>query len=453
MLFVFPANLLIIYSLQNPLGVTVRRSTFASAIVSSLPVFLWGLVLGPSSSCFGEEWPEFRGPSQNGSSSIGNLPTQWDETSNVLWFSKTKGLGWSSPVVDNDRIYITSSVNIDQEASESGELQGLQQLNLVCLNAKNGEQIYSKVVFEQLNDAPKIHNKNSHASPTPVLTGNRIYVHFGHQGTACLDLEGNLVWENRDHAYPPTHGNGGSPILVDNLLILTCDGGEDPYTLALNATTGKEVWKTQRAVEGDRKFSFCTPQLIEVSGRKLVISPGSNVVQAISPADGSVEWFVSYDGFSVIPRPLFHEGTLYVCTGFMSTKLLAIDPTGTGDVTNSHVKWVYGSGVPQTPSINALGNQIVMVSDNGIATSVSTESGKELWRKRLGGNYSASPLLSGNRIYFQSELGESTVFELNETPKEIARNKLPGRIFASYAVVGNDLIIRSEQGVYRIGRP
>ena len=424
---------------------SVLRNTFRFLTLLS------SLVLPPSGLSLANEWPEFRGPAQNGSSLVSNLPTDWNESSNVIWFSKTTGLGWSSPVVNNDRIYFTTSVNTDEQAGQSGELEGKQHLNLVCLDAKTGEQIYSKVVFEQSNDAPKIHNKNSHASPTPILNSDRIYLHFGHQGTACMDLEGNLIWENRDHAYPPTHGNGGSPILVDQMLILTCDGGDDPYTLALDAKTGKEVWKTKRGVDVDRKFSFCTPQLIEVQGKKLVISPGSNVVQAISPADGSVQWFVRYDGFSVVPRPLLHEGTLYVCTGFMSTKLLAIDPSGSGDVTDSHVKWIFGSGVPQTPSINAIGNQIVMVSDNGIATSVDTNTGKELWRKRLGGNYSASPLISGNRIYFQSELGEATVFEIGDKPTEIARNKLPGRIFASYAVAGNDLIIRSEQGVYRIG--
>ncbi len=424
---------------------SVLRNTFRFLTLLS------SLVVPPSGLSLANEWPEFRGPAQNGSSLVSKLPTDWNESSNVIWFSKTTGLGWSSPVVNKDRIYFTTSVNTDEQAGQSGELEGKQHLNLVCLDANTGEQIYSKVVFEQSNDAPKIHNKNSHASPTPILNSDRIYLHFGHQGTACMDLEGNLIWENRDHAYPPTHGNGGSPILVDQMLILTCDGGDDPYTLALDAKTGKEVWKTKRGVDVDRKFSFCTPQLIEVQGKKLVISPGSNVVQAISPADGSVQWFVRYDGFSVVPRPLLHEGTLYVCTGFMSTKLLAIDPSGSGDVTDSHVKWIFGSGVPQTPSINAIGNQIVMVSDNGIATSVDTQSGKELWRKRLGGNYSASPLVSGNRIFFQSELGEATVFEIGDKPMEIARNKLPGRIFASYAVAGNDLIIRSEQGVYRIG--
>lgn len=399
------------------------------------------------------DWPEFRGPLQNGQIASGKLPSKWSESENVRWFAKTKGLGWSSPVIVGERIYFTSSINAEESVSESGELQGRQRLNLVCLNAKDGQEIFSKVIFEQSKDAPKIHNKNSHASPTPVVELNRIYVHFGHQGTACTDLDGNKIWENREHAFPPTHGNGGSPILVDGKLILTCDGGETPYTLALDALTGKEAWKTFRNIPAEKPFSFCTPQLISVNGIKQIVSQGTNIVQSLSPADGSVLWFLRYDGFSVVPRPLYYQGVLLICTGFGKTKVLAIDPTGSGDVTETHLKWSFGTSVPQTPSLICFENQVVMASDGGIATSVDIETGMEIWRKRLGGNFSASPLLTGDTVYFQSESGEALVMKLGKELEEIARNSLPGRIFASYAVIDNDLIIRAEQGVYRIGQP
>jgi len=399
------------------------------------------------------DWPEFRGPLQNGQILAGKLPSKWSESENVRWFAKTMGLGWSSPVIVAERIYFTSATNAEESVSESGELRGRQRLNLVCLSVKDGKELFSKVIFEQPKDAPQIHNKNSHASPTPVVERDRIYVHFGHQGTACTDLDGNKIWENRDHAFPPTHGNGGSPILVDGKLILTCDGGETPYTLALDALTGKEAWKTFRNTPAERPFSFCTPQLITVNGIKQIVSQGTNIVQSLSPADGSVLWFLRYDGYSVVPRPLFHQGVLLICTGFGNTKVLAIDPTGSGDVTETHLKWSFGTSVPQTPSLVCFENQVIMASDGGIATGVDIETGKEIWRKRLGGNFSASPLLTGDTIYFQSESGEALVMKLGEQLEEIARNSLPGRIFASYAVVDNDLIIRAEQGVYRIGQP
>ncbi len=400
-----------------------------------------------------DDWPEFRGPTKNGISEHAELPIRWSETENVRWFTKTKGLGWSSPVTHGDRIYFTSSMNTEEDVSADGELRGRQSLQLVCLNAKDGKEIYSKSIFDQPKDAPKIHNKNSHASPTPIVEGSRIYLHFGHQGTACMDLDGNKIWENRKNAYPPTHGNGGSPIIADGKLVLTCDGGDAPCTLALDLGTGAEVWRTNRDVVADKTFSFCTPQWITSNGVSQIISPGSNIVQSLSPKDGKVLWFVRYDGYSVVPRPIYSGGTLFVCTGFNTPKLLAIDPNGSGDVTDTHVKWTYGTSVPATPSIVCVKDQIVMASDKGIASGVDMQTGKEVWRKRLGGDYSASPTVSGDRVYFQSEAGESVVLRISETPEEISRNKLPGRIFASYSVIDQDLLVRSEQGIYRIGKP
>jgi outer membrane protein assembly factor BamB len=268
-----------------------------------------------------------------------------------------------------------------------------------------------------------------------------------------MDLEGNKIWENRKNAYPPTHGNGGSPIIADGKLVLTCDGGDAPCTLALDLATGGEVWRTNRNVVADKTFSFCTPQLITSKGVSQIISPGSNIVQSLSPQDGKVLWFVRYDGYSVVPRPIYSGGTLFVCTGFNTPKLLAIDPNGSGDVTDTHVKWTYGTSVPATPSIVCVKDQIVMASDKGIASGVDVQTGKEVWRRRLGGDYSASPTTSGDRVYFQSEAGECVVLKIGETAEEISRNKLPGRIFASYSVIDQDLLVRSEQGIYRVGKP
>ncbi|MCU0708900.1 MAG: PQQ-like beta-propeller repeat protein, partial [Pirellula sp.] len=228
-------------------------------------------------------------------------------------------------------------------------------------------------------------------------------------------------------------------------------GGETAYTLALDAATGKEVWRQPRGVVTDRPFSFCTPQWIQVNGKSQIISPGSDIVQSLDPDTGNVLWSVSYEGFSVVPRPLYYRGLVFVCTGYMTPKLLAIDPTGRGDVTETHVRWSYGTGVPNTPSVVPVGDQIVMVSDGGVASGVDVANGKKIWQKRLGGNYSASPMALGNRVYFQSESGEAIVMEIGSEPKELSRSQLPGRIFASYAYLNGDWIIRAENGLYRIG--
>jgi len=412
------------------------------------------------------DWPEFRGPSQNGVvHSNASLPVEWSsqdqQQKNIRWYTPTEGLGWSSPVVVGERIYLTSARSNSDEPN-SKDLAGPQSLHLACYNALDGKLLFDKKIFDQPADASAIHKKNSHASPTifahldQTTKTERLFVHFGHQGTACVTLEGDLIWTDRNHTYNPVHGNGGSPIVVGNHLILTCDGAEDPYTLALDIRTGKEVWRTARGVTTDRRFSFSTPQAIEVDGATQVISPGSDIVQSLDPKTGKVNWFVRYSGFSLIVRPLFHQGLVVISTGYMTPKLLAIDPTGSGDVTDSHVRWSVPSAVPNTPSPVPVGDQIVMVSDGGVATGVSCKDGKKIWQKRLGGNYSASPLALGNRVYFQSESGEAVVMQIgggsdDESLVEIARPSLPGRVFASYAVDGNDLIIRTEAGLYRIG--
>ncbi len=396
-----------------------------------------------------DHWQQFRGPSGDGAVSNRALPTEWNESKNIRWFAKLPGLGWSSPVVLHGRIYLTTSI---AENEDPKLLTGSQHLRLVCLDSRDGREIFSREVLAQDENAPKVHNKNSHASPTPVIEGDRIYLHFGHQGTAATDLEGNVLWTNRDNPYPPTHGNGSSPVIVGELLILTCDGGDEPSTLALDKKTGKQVWKTLRNAEADRKFSFCTPSLFQIDGKAQLITAGSNIVQSLDPVDGSLIWSVTYDGYSVVPKPIMNQGLVFICTGFGPTTLLAIDPRGRGDVTESHVRWKYkNQSVPKTPSLIAYRDQVIMSSDQGVGVAVDCKSGEEVWKKRLGGNYSASPLLNGDVIYFQSEQGEATVMKLGDEPQEIAKCSLPGRIYASFAIVDNDLLIRSEDGLYRIG--
>lgn len=443
---------------MNPLLYVQRKSMLHlvrfsdlcfNAIRSSAALAVLGTSMTVMSPLAVADWPEFRGESQNGIISDRPLPLKWSESENVRWYQPTKGLGWSSPIIVGEKIFLTTAVSPD--GADDSSLGGPKLLQLVCLDAQSGKILFEKTIFDQTADAPTIHNKNSHASPTPLHHKGKLYLHFGHQGTACTDLKGELIWENRDHAYPPTHGNGGSPIVVDDMLIVTCDGGSQPYTLALDLQTGMERWKTPRGISADRPFSFCTPQKIVVNGQTQIVSPGSDIVQSLNPKDGQVIWYANYSGFSVVPRPVFHEGLVFLSTGFMRPNLLAIDPTGKGDVTKSHIKWSYKGSVPNTPSFVPYGDQIILVSDEGVAAGVDIKTGKELWKKRIGGNFSASVMVVGNKLFLQSEGGESIVYKLDGEPEELHRNTLPGRIFATYAVHENDWIIRTEAGVYRIG--
>jgi outer membrane protein assembly factor BamB len=392
----------------------------------------------------GEDWPEFRGPTGQGISRAAGLPTAWGPAKNVAWKQQIPGTGWSSPVVVNGRIYLTSSVPIP-----GGGGSGDQSLRAFCLDAKTGKILWEQEAIRQDGSrAPRIHGKNSHASPTPIVDGQRLYVHFGHQGTACLDLAGKVLWRNTSLTYAPVHGNGGSPILAGKALIYSADGGDQRFVVALDRGTGAVLWKTPREGETDRMFSFSTPMLIEVDGKKQVISPGSDVVCAYDPENGHEIWRVRYQGYSVIPRPVFGHGLVFVCTGFNSPSLLAIRPDGHGDVTDSHVAWTTSKAAPHTPSLLLNGDELYMVSDNGTASCLDARTGKVHWQERLGGKYSASPLLAQGKIYFQSEEGTGTIVEASKQFKQVAKNSLNERSQASPVPVDGGLLIRTENNLY-----
>ncbi|MFG0268259.1 MAG: PQQ-binding-like beta-propeller repeat protein [Rhodopirellula sp. JB055] len=396
-----------------------------------------------------EEWNIFRGPSGNGiADTDASVPTEWSPEKNIAFRTELPGQGWSSPVVANGRIYVSAAIPADSESDSS---KPEFDLSLVILDAKSGKLLKSVPLMQQTAEkSARIHKKNSHASPTPIVEGNRVFVHFGYQGTACVDLDGNLIWKNRDLYFKPVHGNGGTPVLVDDKLIFTCDGARDPKVVALNAETGAIAWEVDRPVEADRKFSFCTPSTIVVAGQRQVIAPGSDCVLALDPANGNVIWQVRYSGYSVIPKPVYHNGLVYLSTSYDTPSMLAIDPTGTGDVTDSHLKWSLNKNVPHTPSMLADEEFIYSVSDDGIAMCVEAATGDIVYKKRVGGGFSSSPILVDGKIYYTNESGETTVIRTGPEYKVLAKNDLGERTLASAAVDGNALIMRTADAIYRI---
>lgn len=394
-----------------------------------------------------ENWPQFRGPDGQGHSAAKNLPVEWSAAKNVKWNQDIPGEGWSSPVVWEGKILLTTAVpypNVPNEFS----------LRTMCLAGETGQVLWDREVFKQTpRDTQRIHNKNSHASPTPVTDGEHVWVHYGAQGTACLTLAGEIVWKTRELGYPMNHGNGGSPVLVDGLLIFSCDGSRNPFVVALDQATGNIRWKKPRPkVINPKKFSFSTPLAIEIEGEKQIISPATNQVVAYRPKDGEILWSVGFDGYSVIPRPVYGEGLVFISTSYDRPAAMAISPKGSGDVTDTNVAWVNRQAAPHTPSMLVVGSEVYMVSDAGIATCADAKTGEVHWKERLGGKYSASPLLGDGRIYFQSEEGQGTVIEAGKEYKELARNEMNARTLASYAVIDADFLIRTETELYRITR-
>lgn len=321
----------------------------------------------------------------------------------------------------------------------------------MCLDQATGKSVWNVEVFGGEGAASRIHNKNSHASPTPVVADGRIYVHFGHQGTACLDLDGRVVWRNTELEYPPLHGNGGSPILAGDALIFSCDGLSEPFVVALHKQTGKVLWKTRRETTAKKKFSFSTPLLITVKGQPQVVSPGSGAVCAYDPTDGRELWRARYnEGYSVVPRPVFGHGMIFISTGYDTASVLAIRVDGSGDVTDTHVAWTLKRGAPNTPSLLLVGEDLFMVSDGGIASCVEARTGKVHWQERVGGNYSASPIHANGRIYFQNEEGGTVVIKAARTFEKLAGNQLGERTLASMAVGPDALFIRTEHHLFKI---
>ena len=398
-----------------------------------------------SSLLAANDWPEFRGPTGQGISNAKNVPLHWGAMSNVVWKTGIPGEGWSSPVLVNGKIYLTTAVTDSTSTS----------LRAVCVSASDGRIQWDVEVLQPDPGATQaIHKKNSLASPTPIVRDGHIYVHFGHMGTAALDLSGKILWRQAELKYPPTHGNGGSPALVGDLLVFSCDGGNDPFLAALDANTGKVRWKTPRNTTAARKFSFSTPLAIEVDGRTQIISPGSGFVGGYDPKDGHEIWRARYGmGYSVITRPVFAHGLLFISSSFDRPVLYAIKPAGAkGDVTDSHIAWSYSKGVPNTPSPLVVGDELYFVSDGGIATCLDARTGDLHWSERLGGGFSASPVLAEGRIYFQNEEGVGTVLKAGKTFAVLAKNDLGERTLASPAVTENAILLRSKDHLWRIGK-
>jgi outer membrane protein assembly factor BamB len=401
------------------------------------------LVLIASSG--GADWPQFRGPAGDGRATAKNLPTEWNETKNVAWKAEIPGRGWSSPSLVQNRLYLTTAVPV-----EAGSANGQLSLRTLCVDAATGRIVWNVEVFAEPADAPKIHSKNSHASPTPLVEKGRIYVHFGHQGTACLDLAGKLLWKNDKLKYPPVHGNGGSPVLEGGLLIFNCDGGSDPFVVALDAKTGDEKWRFSRESDSVKRFAFCTPVVISAGGKRQLITPGAGVVNALNPATGEEIWHVNYDGYSVIPKPVFGHGLVFLSTGYDSPTVMAIRPDGRGDVTDTHVVWESKPGAPHTPSPLLDGDELYLVSDRGVAVCLDAKTGEEHWQERVGGDYSASPILADGKLYFQSEKGPAVVLKPGKTFEKLADTGFAETTYASYAVGDNALFIRTEKNLYRV---
>lgn len=387
------------------------------------------------------EWPGYRGPTGDGHAVAENLPVDLNDPRRLAWKTLIPGQGWSTPVVCGPQIWLTT-------ATPDGT-----SLRAVCVHRDTGAIERDIEVFA-IPTPIEIHKKNSHASPTPVIEPGRLYVNFGTNGTAAIDTAtGAILWRDQSHALEHYVGPGSSPIVYGDLLILTCDGADVQYSVALDKETGQERWKTPRSGalrdNPDVRKSFSTPTVVRVADHDELITPAADHVYAYEPATGRELWQMDYDGFSVVPRPVAAHGLVFVCTGFNTPRLLAIRPGGSGRLTADSLAWEEKSQIPANPSPLVVGDELYVISDRGVATCFDARSGRELWRHRVGGNYSASPLFADGKIFFASEEGVVTVIEPGKTYREIGQSDLGCRIMASPIAFGSALVIRTADDLRR----
>jgi outer membrane protein assembly factor BamB len=403
-------------------------------------------------------WPDFRGPQSDGRvlspdnvNRVG-LPLHWSETSNVVWKTAIPHKGWSTPVVLNRQIWLTT-------ATADGK-----EFFVVCVDADSGKILFNERVFQCAKPEPLGNNLNGYASPSPVIEAGRVYVHFGSYGTACLDTANfKVIWKREDLACRHFRGPGSSPVLFKDLLILTMDGIDVQYVAGLDKETGKTVWKTDRTANwddleadgqpragGDFRKAYSTPLIVNETGKAQMLSIGSKAAYSYDPLNGRETWKINHSGFSGATRPLYDRGVAYFSTGHGKGEMVAVKTDGQGDVTQTHVLWRNNRGFPRMPSPVLVDGLIFMVNDSGIASCLEAATGRELWQERLGGEYAASVLYAEGRVYCFSQQGKATVLKAARTFEVLATNELADGFMASPAIDGNALILRTKSHLYRL---
>jgi outer membrane protein assembly factor BamB len=396
-----------------------------------------------------ENWPGYRGPDGNGVSDAKALPTTWGESRNVRWKVPVHDKGWSSPVVWDDQVWVTT-------AAEDGK-----RYYAVCFDRKTGKVVHDLHLFDEPNP-PDIRQYNSFASPTPAIEAGRIYAHFGSHGTACLDTAtGKVLWERRDLPCDHFRGPASSVCLYRDRIILLFDGFDRQYVACLDKTTGRTLWQKDRDLpyqntgnpkrDNDYKKAFATPAVFEINGRAQVVCSAAMGTVAHDVETGDEVWRVITDGMNQACRPVLAHGLIYLTAG-SKMSLFAVKAGLTGDLTKSGVAWKLEKVAATRPSPVVVGDLLFMVNDTGIAFCLDARTGKKHWQERLDGKFSASPVAAAGNVYFVAENGKSFVVSAKPTYEVIAENRLDAGCKASPAVAGDELFVRTSTHLYSFGK-
>lgn len=400
-------------------------------------------------------WPEFRGPSQNGHApDTSNIPLTWSETDNVKWKTAIPHSGWSSPVIEKDVLWVTSAT---PEGTE---------FYVIGVQADSGKIVFNEQLFTCEMPEDLGNTVNGYSSPTAAIRDGRVYVHFGSYGTACIDTATKKVlWKREDLECRHYRGPGSSVILFEGLVILTFDGVDQQYVIALDSQTGKTVWRTDRSTkwndldengqpkrEGDLRKAFSTPIITTVHEKPLLISVGGSSIFGYDPKTGKELWSMATPGFTPSVRPVLHKNLTYAALGYGTREFRALRYDGLGLLGEDQVAWKLNTKaqVPDTASPVVVDGLIYVLSDRGTMTCLDAETGEVIWSDRIGGNYMASTLYVNGHIYCFSKQGAVTVLKPGRAFNVVATSEMEEGFMASPAVFGDALFVRTTSFLYRI---
>lgn len=401
-----------------------------------------------------KNWTHFRGTNLDGIAMTDSVPLKWDN-STIKWKTEIHGKGYSSPVVFENQVWLTT-------ATQDGK-----ELYAVCADYRTGKIIHDIKVFSPEDIFGK-HSINTYASPTPCIEKDFVYVNYGSLGTACIKTsDGSVIWKRTDLKCNHVQGSGASPVLYKNLLILHFEGTDVRYIIALDKSTGKTVWRTDRPEkpyvplsEIGRK-AYVTPIILTVDGRDLLISNGSAVCCAWDVLTGAEIWRVVDGAESTVPMPFTENGLVYFYTGYMVddeapnyTEMLAVNPIGKGDITGTNILWKKRDNQTQTQMLTPVikDGLIYTVNTKNFLMCIDAKTGEEIWSVRQRANFNSSPVYVNGIIWFFSVKGDVIAIKAGRKYEVVAQNQMDSGIWATPAFLRNSVVLRTEKDLYRIGK-
>ena len=458
-------NELIAPTVGDKIDNALKKISFTLLLASLISTPLTAADLGEESLNY---WPQWRGPTWNGVAPLADPPVNWSETENVRWKMPIDGAGWGSPVVWGDRIFLLTAIPLEKEMPipdvipddttrtkphpEAVSSWKPQKFAILCLSRVTGKKLWSRTVREAMPHQGH-HRKAGFASESPVTDGQHIYAYFGSHGLHCYDHEGRFVWKKAFEAQLVKHGvgEGSSPALFGNTLVIPVDTQMNSYVVAIDKRTGAELWKQDR----DEGSNWSTPSIFSHEGRRQVVLNGTKV-RSYDLATGEMLWECGEQSLGAIPMPAVGHGLVFAASGFRKDTLHAIALGKTGNLTDSeHVVWTLNRGTPYVPCPMLWGDELYLLEDQSFFSCLRAVDGERHYLKhRLPGilNFTASPVGAANRIYLLSEEGRMVVLQRGKEINVLAINKLDGKFHASPAIVGDAIYIRGDKHLYCLAR-